>query len=136
MADRLTVYFDGQCPMCRAGAERFKHFDAGDRLRFVNLHDPHWAAQAAPRFSADDLEREMYVRMPDGTWRAGYFAWAAILESLPAWGRLGRLMRLPLFYGVGPAFYRWVAAHRRQLSRALGLPPPCDADGVCRLGPN
>jgi predicted DCC family thiol-disulfide oxidoreductase YuxK len=119
--------------MCLAGAARFQRFDSGHRLRFVDLHDPHWAAQAASRFSADDLNSEMRVQMPDGTWRTGYFAWAAILENLPVWRWLGRLMRFPLFYGVGPAFYRWVAARRLTISRTLGLPPPCDGNGVCRM---
>lgn len=136
MAERLTVYYDGQCPMCLAGAARFKRFDVGHKLRFVDLHDPNWAARAASRFTADDLNREMRVQLPDGTWRAGYFAWAVILETLPAWRWLGRVMRFPLFYGVGPAIYRRVASHRLQISRALRLPPPCDANGVCRLKAN
>lgn len=133
MTKQLLVYFDAQCPMCVAGAERFQHFDALHRLRFVDLHDPYWAEQAASRFSPGDLDRAMRVHLPDGTWRAGYFAWAVILENLPAWHWLGRLMHFPLFYGIGPAIYQWVAAHRLQISRTLGLPPPCGPDGVCRL---
>lgn len=131
---RITVYIDGQCPMCVAGAERFRKFDKTNSLRFVNAHEPQWAAQAAARFTTSDLNREMRAQMPDGTWRTGWFAWAAILENLPVWRWLGRLMRFPLLYGVGPALYRWVAAHRQPISKALRLPPPCDENGVCRLG--
>lgn len=131
--DPLFVYFDAQCPLCVAGAMRFQQFDANHRLRFVDLHDPVWASRAALRFSQADLDSAMRVQLPDGTWRSGYFAWAVILENLPAWRWLGRLMSFPLFYSVGPAFYRWVAGHRLQISRTLGLPPPCDANGVCRL---
>ena len=130
-----TVFIDGQCPMCVAGANRFKRWDWDNALRFVNAHDLEWAKQAAERFSAGDLNAAMRVRLPDGTWRTGWFAWAAILEHLPAWRGLGRVMRLPIFYGVGPAFYGWVASHRQEISKAMRLPPPCDQNGVCRLKP-
>ncbi len=129
----MTVYVDGQCPMCVAGANRFQRFDARNRVRFVNLHDSFWALQTGQRFSGRDLRQEMRAQMPDGTWQTGYFAWAAILRALPLWRPLGMLMGLPLFYAVGPAVYRWVAAHRLQISRLLRLPPPCDENGVCRL---
>ncbi len=119
--------------MCVAGALRFRRFDTHGRMRFVNLHDPEWAARAAERFPPDVLAGSMRAQMPDGTWRTGWFAWAAILSLMPVWRRLGHLMAWPVFYGVGPAFYRLIASHRQQLSRALRLPPPCDADGVCRL---
>ncbi|MBV9852412.1 MAG: DUF393 domain-containing protein [Armatimonadetes bacterium] len=129
----ITVYLDGECPLCVAGAVRFAKYDTANSVRFVNLHEPQWAARAAARFSPDDMHEAMRARMPDGTWRTGWFAWAAILSAIPAWHWLGRMMRLPVFYGVGPAFYRWVAGHRQEISRALRLPPPCDENGVCRI---
>ena len=130
----LTVYIDGQCPLCVAGAVRFARFDRAGAVWFVDLHDPAWAARAAARFSPGELYGSMRVQMPDGTWRTGWFAWAAILGVLPGWRWLGRLMRLPPLYGLGPTLYAWVARHRQSLSRALRLPPPCDESGVCRLG--
>ena len=131
---RITVYIDGDCPMCVAGANRFKKFDKADAVHFVNARDPKWAAEAAERFSHDELGNAMRVRMPNGTWRTGYFAWAAILQHLAGFQWLGCLMLLPIFYGIGPSVYGWVANHRLQISKAMRLPPPCDENGVCRLG--
>lgn len=129
----LTVYIDGACPMCVAGAIRFQKWDAARAIHFVNARDPARREEVRARFSDADALAEMRVQMPDGTWRTGYFAWAAILAALPRTRPLGLLMRLPVFYGLGPAVYRWVAARRLPISKLLRLPPPCDADGVCRL---
>jgi predicted DCC family thiol-disulfide oxidoreductase YuxK len=130
---RLIVYIDGECPMCREGAQQLEKFDTNDALRFVDLHDESWAERAAERFTPSDLFDIMRVEMPDGTWRSGYFAWGAVLERLPTWRGLGLLMRFPLFYGIGPSIYRWVADHRLLVSRLLRLPEPCDANGACRI---
>ncbi|MDQ2800924.1 MAG: DUF393 domain-containing protein [Armatimonadota bacterium] len=129
----ITVYIDGQCPLCVAGALRFRQFVKTNSVCFVDSHDLHWATRAAARFTAEEMAGSMRAQMPDGTWRTGWFAWAAILEALPPWLWLGRLMRLPIFYGIGPALYQWVAKHRQGISQTLRLPPPCDERGVCRL---
>ena len=130
----ILVYIDGECPMCVAGANRLQRFDKRRRVRFVNAHDPRWAERVGERFTQSEVRGEMRAEMPDGTWRTGYFAWAAILSELSTLRPLGLLMRFPLLYGVGPVVYKWVAAHRLEISRALRLPPPCDENGVCRLG--
>ena len=130
----IVVYIDGECPMCVAGANRLQRFDRRRRVRFVNAHDPQWAGRVGERFTQSEVRGEMRAEMPDGTWRTGYFAWAAILSELSTLRPLGLLMRFPLLYGVGPTVYKWVAAHRLEISKALRLPPPCDENGVCRLG--
>lgn len=133
MSSHVIAYVDGQCPVCVAGVDWVRRFDRSGAVLFVDLHEPDWAARAAGRFSTEDLKTEMRVHMPDGTWRTGYFAWAAILDQLPALRIVGQLMTLPILYGIGPATYRWIADHRQLVSRILHLPPPCDENGVCRL---
>lgn len=130
---QLIVYIDGQCPLCVEGAIRARPFDPNGVLRFVDLHDEHWAEQVAERFTSKELFNQIHVLMPDSTWRSGYFAWGVILEQLPTFRPLGLLMRFPLFYGMGPTFYRWVADHRILVSRLLRMPPPCDENGACRI---
>lgn len=134
MAECITVYIDGECPLCVAGALRFRRFDTQGALKFVDIHDPAWARRAAERFTFAEMAGAMRAQMPDGTWRTGWFAWAAILEVLPVWRWVGRVMRWPVFYGIGPSMYRWVAGHRQEVSKLLRLPPPCDENGVCRIG--
>jgi predicted DCC family thiol-disulfide oxidoreductase YuxK len=119
--------------MCLAGAQRLERFDKNGSLQIVDLHDSRWAEHAADRFSPEDLFDLMRVQLPDGTWRSGYFAWAAVFEELPSLHALGLLMRFPLLYGLGPSIYRWIADHRIVISRVLGLPDPCDTNGTCRI---
>ncbi|BDI32154.1 hypothetical protein CCAX7_42050 [Capsulimonas corticalis] len=130
----IIVYIDGECPMCVAGANRLQRFDTRHRVRFVNAHDPRWAERVGERFTPSQIRGQMQAEMPDGTWRTGYFAWAAIFSEMRGLRWLGLVMRFPLLYGVGPAIYQWIANHRLEISRVLRLPPPCDENGVCRLG--
>jgi predicted DCC family thiol-disulfide oxidoreductase YuxK len=131
--DTILVFADGKCPMCVALAGRLKAFDTHGVIRFVDANDPEWAAVAAERFTRDEMLGQMCTRLPNGTWRTGYFSWAAILLHMPAWRWLGLIMMCPVFYGIGPAAYAWVAARRQYISKALRLPPPCDENGVCKL---
>jgi predicted DCC family thiol-disulfide oxidoreductase YuxK len=129
----ITVYWDGQCPFCAALAERLRQYDTEQALRLVDYHDASVAATALPRFSVADLDREMHASLSDGTWRIGYFAWAAVLIRLPRWRLLGHIMEAAIFADIGPKLYRWVAARRLTLSRLLGLPAPCTHASACRL---
>jgi predicted DCC family thiol-disulfide oxidoreductase YuxK len=129
----ITVYIDGECPLCVAGALRLRKLDRRNSIAFRNARDPEEAAHLPPRLSGETALRSMAAQMPDGTWRVGYFAWAAILSRIAITRPLGLAMSLPFFYGIGPAAYRWVADHRFILSRIFRLPPPCDENGTCRI---
>jgi predicted DCC family thiol-disulfide oxidoreductase YuxK len=120
-ASRIRVYFDGACPFCRGIQDRVARIDAGQRVEFVDYHDPIAAAEAP--FPESALAAEMHAVTENGQWHIGYFAWAAILRELPAWKWLGWLMILPPFRWFGPAVYRWIARHRYSLP---GLGAPCD----------
>lgn len=129
----ITVYIDGECPMCVDGALRMRGLDRRNSVIFKNARDPGAAEEIPPRLGGETALRSMAARMPDGSWRIGYFAWAAILSRIPITRALGFAMSLPFFYNVGPALYRWVADHRFIISRLLRLPPPCDESGACRI---
>lgn len=133
MLSRTIVLIDGQCPLCVQSALRMRRWDKQGHLHIVNLHSAEGQALAAGRWSASDLRDEMRVQMPDGSWRTGWYGWAALAGAF-GWGRLlAWAMRGPLLASLGPALYRWVAARRLVISRILRLPPPCDPKGVCRL---
>ena len=129
----VIVYWDGECPFCSALADRLRSWDTARLLHLVDYHDSSVAEGALPRFSLADLDTEMHARLPDGTWRIGYFAWAAVLKQLPTWRFIGRIMEMAIFADIGPKFYRWVAGRRLQISKILGLPEPCTRDSACRL---
>lgn len=128
-AGRIEVYTDGQCPLCRWSRARVEPLDTEHRIEWLDLNDPEAQRRAAPHTFAELVE-EMYVRRADGGWSKGFSGWIELLRVLPRWSWLARVLALWPFKSVGPVFYRWLARRRYTL---FGIPPPCDASGVCSL---
>ena len=90
---KLTVYYDGACPLCTAEIGHYETRDGAEAVCFVNIaeEDAHTGA---------DLDRaaalkRFHVRKPDGTLLSGAAAFAEIWDTLPGWRRFARLARLP-----------------------------------------
>ena len=128
-AVRLEVYTDGQCPLCRWMRERVERRDRFRKIDWKDFRDP--AVQQSTPFTLHELDAEMHARRKgDGRWSAGYRAWVEVLRVLPRWRFLAPLLNVwPLTF-FGRLFYRWLAKRRYKL---FGVPPSCDADGVCQL---
>ncbi|MBV9957117.1 MAG: DUF393 domain-containing protein [Acidobacteria bacterium] len=126
---RLEVYTDGECPLCQWMRAKVEPFDRRHRLEWLNFRDPEVLERAAPRTFAE-MNEEMHVRDAEGRWSGGYAAWVEVLRVLPGWRVLTPLMSLWPMTRLGPLFYGWLARRRYTL---FGVPPPCDADGVCSL---
>ncbi len=122
---KFEILTDGACPFCRWTRARIEPFDTAGRLRFLDYNDPEVASQAP--FPRAELDQEMHVRSPDGSWSAGFAAWVVILRVLPPLAWLGWLLGTTMFRHAGPKLYRWIARNRYRLP---GSPPPCRAD-VC-----
>jgi len=120
---KFEILTDGACPFCQWTRARIEPFDTASRLRFLDYNDPEVAAQTP--FTRKELDREMHVRAPDGTWSSGFAAWVVILRALPPLAWLGWLLGTRMFRNAGPRLYRWIARNRYRLP---GSPPPCRAD--------
>jgi len=128
MSERIEVYFDGACRLCRASRRWAEARDALHRLRFHDFTD---AAEAASLpVDASVLAEEMVVKTGAGTIARGFAAWLLVLDALPRWRWLGRFLGVPPARWVGPAAYRFVARHRRWFPMAVS--GGC-ADGACRI---
>src|SRR3712207_4546479 len=105
---QIEAYTDGQCPLCQWSRARVEPLDRDRRLVWLEYHDPESLARAAPH-TARQLADEMHVRLPDGSWHRGYWAWLEVLRLLPRW----RLLAVPLsawpLTRLGPALYKQVA---------------------------
>ncbi len=129
MSRKVEVFYDGHCPFCVGSRDRIMAIDSQRRIVFRDLNDPASMAAAAPRFDASALADEMHARLPDGTWRIGYFAWVEVLRQLPGCARLAVLLGFPPIAEFGHAAYKLFAANRYLISRLLQLPPPCESTG-------
>ena len=110
---RVEVYFDGQCPICRASRDWAARRDAEGRLVWIDATEPSCAGRLPA--TAAELARAVLVRGRDGSLVSGYPAWVAVLAELPGWRGAGRLLGRPPLAWLGPSVYRLVAALRHAL---------------------
>ena len=127
--DKLEVYTDGQCPLCKWLREKVDPYDRHRRIEWLNYRDP--KIQTSTPYTFEQLDTEMHTRrVADGKWAAGFGAWIEVLRVLPRWRWLAGVLSIWPFTSLGPVFYRALAKRRYQI---FGVPPPCDPNGVCTL---
>jgi predicted DCC family thiol-disulfide oxidoreductase YuxK len=124
---KYDVFIDGACPFCQWVRARVEAFDTHSRLLFVDYNDSGAAARAP--FTREELDREMHVRAPDGSWHAGYAAWLVLLRAMPFVRWLGTLLGSSMFRNTGLRLHHWIARNRYRLP---GAPPPCLSDACPR----
>lgn len=132
-AGKIQVLTDGECPLCKWSREKVEPRDREHRIEWLNYRDPEVISRIAPPYTFAELDKEMHVRTSAGRWTGGYEAWLELVRVLPRWRVFVPLLSLWPFTRLGPIFYRWLASRRYAL---FGVPPPCDADGVCSLHKN
>lgn len=112
--DRLTVWFDGGCPLCRREIAAMRRLDRGRRIDFVDVDTPDSACPLDRR----RLLQRFHAR-EDGRIVSGAAAFAAMWRAIPLLRPFGlaarnrhvlRLLeRLYLrFLRVRPTLQRWV----------------------------
>ena len=125
----IEVYTDGECPLCKWMRGKVEPRDRNRRIEWLNYRDAE--VRSRTPYSFEELDKEMHTRRTsDGHWAAGFDAWLEVMKVLPRWRRVAPLLSIWPFTYLGRLFYRWLATRRFKL---FGVPPPCDADGVCSL---
>ena len=100
-SDAATVYYDGECPICRVEIGAMRRLDRNGRVRFHDIAaDP---ALAPSEVGHEAAMRRFHVRTGDGTLRDGAAGFAALWEELPLLRPLARFARVP---GVLPVLER------------------------------
>lgn len=120
---------DGQCPLCRWMRSKVEPRDPSKRIEWMDYRDPEVLHRTPYTFK--ELDTEMHSRrISDGRWSAGYAAWLEVIRVLPRWRIIAPIISIWPFTFLGRILYRWLAKRRYKL---FGIPPPCDADGLCEL---
>jgi len=117
-APELTLYFDGQCPLCVAEVAFLQSRATSDRLAFVDVTQAGFLA-AGHNISCEAAMAQIHGRTADGQVLVGVpvFAKAYQLANLPvlAW-LLSRRWLMPL---LQPAYVLF-AKHRQAISQRIG----------------
>jgi predicted DCC family thiol-disulfide oxidoreductase YuxK len=114
----LTLFYDGQCPLCVAEIEFLQSRSTKDQLAFVDVTQTGFEA-AGHHISCEAAMAQIHGRTADGQVLVGVpvFATAYRLAKLPflAW-LLSRRWLMPV---LQPAYVLF-AKHRQAISRRIG----------------
>lgn len=88
--NKVTVWYDSGCPLCRREIALMQRLDRGGRINFVDAADP---ATTCPLDRGDVLAR--FHAEENGTMRSGAAAFAAMWRAIPLLRPLGMLAKLP-----------------------------------------
>ncbi|MGB0632835.1 MAG: thiol-disulfide oxidoreductase DCC family protein [Alphaproteobacteria bacterium] len=96
VSPRLTVYFDGGCPICAREIGMYRASRGADRIAWIDV-DRMTGDSVAPGLSRADALGRFHVVDGTGRLRSGGAAFSALWQALPAYRVLGRLTsRWPL----------------------------------------
>lgn len=110
-----TLYYDGQCPLCRAEMDRLAKSKSSS-LELVDIH--HYDADEATRHQ---MLRRLHLEGADGVVRTGLDANVAAWRHT-RWGFAWRWLRWPLIRWFADMAYNTWAEHR--YSRRYQTSPP------------
>ncbi len=82
----LTLYFDGDCPLCAREIKLLRRRASEERLQLVDMSEAGFEAQALG-FSHEQMQASLHARFADGRWVKGLDAtlWAWRAAGLGAW---------------------------------------------------
>ena len=97
----LTVYYDGDCPICRVEVDLYRRF--GDAVEWVDIETLADAELPKPR---EELLGRFNARRADGSWAVGVDAFQGIWRELPYWRRAAWAFDVPGLRGATELAYR------------------------------
>lgn len=115
MKDKLTVYYDGSCPLCSVEIKHYASQKGSNGIAFVDVSVPE--ANVGPGLTSHEAIKRFHVRLPNGRLVSGARAFALIWEQLPRWHWAARLARVPGVIQVLEYAYKIFLPLRAQLSR-------------------
>jgi len=123
------VFYDHDCPVCRAEMRRLKALDRANRLQLVNIRDPGFSEQYW-RVGLAEFSQAMHVLTGKRIWLVGMPA-IRYLYAQAGRGFLLAPSAWPLFAPLADYAYRKFASHRFAVSRWLGM---AGVKGFCNDG--
>ncbi|MEO8085338.1 MAG: DCC1-like thiol-disulfide oxidoreductase family protein [Bacteroidota bacterium] len=133
---RLTFYYDNECPLCARTKIVIEHFDIRKRIRFLALQSHYQDQPAFKEISYDDILRDIYSTDEKGKVFKGFDTYIRVANEIPYLKPLSWLMRIPGIYHIGKSVYGFVARKRnteRCTEDNCGYTPPsipADADKI------
>lgn len=111
----LSVWYDGDCPVCRQEVALYRRIDRDDLITWIDI-----VALADNELpvgkTRQDLLGKFHARAADGPWQIGVDAFAAIWQRLPVLKWFAFVFRLPIIRQIAQiaylGFLKWQRHHR------------------------
>ena len=110
----LTVYFDGDCPICRREIDLMKIFNRKNHLKFIDFAASSYLPEEHG-LSPCDLGQVIHARWADGTLITGVEVFREMWEAIGL-RALARLARRPMINKLLVRAYDWFARNRLRLT--------------------
>lgn len=114
-APELTVWFDGDCPLCRREIGMMRRLDRRGAIHFVDVAGD----ETSCPIDRNELLARFHAREGDGALLSGAAAFAAMWRAVPILRPLGILARWPPALALLEFAYRGFLRVRPALQRAL-----------------
>ncbi len=115
-SDKVTVFFDGLCPLCSREINHYRSARGADRLSFIDITDSAFDA-AKEGVDPHQVHKVMHVRGSDGQIYTGVDAFVHIWQNLPGYVWLARVLSFAPLYRLAGLGYCGFAAIRPFLPR-------------------
>lgn len=99
--DKLTIWYDGGCPLCRREIALMRHLDRRRAIIFIDVGD----AQSSCPIDRDALLAQFHAR-EGGVMLSGAAAFAAMWRAIPMLRPIGLAARNPQMLAVLEWLYR------------------------------
>jgi len=120
----LTIFYDGQCPLCMTEINQLQKLNHKNNLNFVNLHDENFTDRY-PHIDPAKAERIIHGETENGTLLLGLdvtcTAWILVEKH-----RWLKILRWPLIRNIADLIYRLFARYRHRISRLIMGKQICD----------
>lgn len=102
--EKLTVFYDGSCPLCASEIDLYNRADCHQALCFVDVSSESFQGDAQIT-QAQALAR-FHVRLPDGRQLSGARGFIEVWRVLPSWSWMTKLAEWPGVASVLELLYR------------------------------
>ncbi|XSG85440.1 MAG: DCC1-like thiol-disulfide oxidoreductase family protein [Methylohalobius sp. ZOD2] len=113
---RLTVFYDGQCPLCWRTVLAVEHFDLRRSVVFRDLQTHAAQEPALADIDPSELLADLYAVDSEGRRYRGIDTYLAILKAMGYLRPLAWVLRLPGIYSLAAHIYRRIADSRQRLT--------------------
>lgn len=111
----ITVFYDGQCPLCNWEINHLKKLDTQQNIQFENIHNASFSNRH-PQLNPQQLDALLHVQTSNGEFQTGldatYLLWSSV--GLTKWVKP---LKWKWLQPILKPCYRFFAKHRHTITR-------------------